>query len=100
MTRAGLVGLCIVACVTAVAPAGAQSVEQFYRSNQLVFLVGHDAGGGYDLYTRTLARHIVKHIPGQPTTVVKTMPGAGGIKMINHLYSGAPQDGSTFGISD
>ncbi len=80
--------------------AGAQSVEQFYKSNQLVFLVGHDAGGGYDIYTRTLVRHLVKHIPGQPTAVVKTMPGAGGLRMINHLFSGAPRDGSTFGISD
>jgi tripartite-type tricarboxylate transporter receptor subunit TctC len=80
--------------------AGAQSVEQFYKANQLVFLVGHDAGGGYDLYTRTLLRHLVKHIPGQPSAVVKTMPGAGGLRMINHLFSGAPRDGSTFGISD
>src|SRR5262245_60496791 len=100
MIRLKLIALCFLACVSAAAPAHAQSVEQFYRSNQLVFLVGHDAGGGYDIYTRTLARHIVKHIPGQPTAVVKTMPGAGGLKMINHLYAGAPQDGSTFGISD
>ncbi|SRR6266545_1264447 len=100
MTAVKLASLCILAWVSAVAPARAQSVEQFYRSNQLVFLVGHDAGGGYDIYTRTLARHIVRHIPGQPTAVVKTMPGAGGLKMINHLYAGAPQDGSTFGISD
>src|SRR5262245_45362373 len=100
MRRAALFGLCIAVSVGAVAPAQAQSVEQFYRSNGLVFLVGHDAGGGYDIYTRTLVRHIVRYIPGQPAAVVKTMPGAGGLKMINHLYSGAPQDGSTFGISD
>src|SRR5215212_8609682 len=80
--------------------AFAQSVEQVYKLNQLVFLVGHDAGGGYDVYTRTLARHMVKFIPGNPTIVVKTMPGAGGLKMINHLYSSAPRDGSIFGISD
>jgi tripartite-type tricarboxylate transporter receptor subunit TctC len=98
MATIKLASLCIAVCMGAVAPA--QSVEQFYRSNQLVFLVGHDAGGGYDIYTRTLARHIVRYIPGQPTAVVKTMPGAGGLKMINHLYAGAPQDGSTFGISD
>src|SRR5215471_18121891 len=100
MSKGGLIGLCVLGCVTTIAPARAQSVEQFYRTNQLVFLVGHDAGGGYDLYTRTLARHIVKHVPGQPTAVVKTMPGAGGLKMINYLYASAPQDGSTFGISD
>lgn len=92
-----MIGLCMAA---ATSEAAAQSVEQFYRGSQLVLLVGHDAGGGYDLYTRTLARHIGRHIPGQPAAVVKTMPGAGGLKMINHLYAGAPQDGSTFGISD
>ena len=92
-------GLCLLGCSASV-PASAQSVEQFYKSNQLVFLVGHDAGGGYDVYTRTLAHHMVKFIPGNPTIVVKTMPGAGGLKMINHLYSSAPRDGSTFGISD
>jgi tripartite-type tricarboxylate transporter receptor subunit TctC len=86
--------------LSAIAPAQAQSVEQFYRGNQLVLLVGHDAGGGYDLYSRVLSHHIGKHIPGNPTVVVKTMPGAGGLKMITHLYSTAPQDGSTFGISD
>jgi tripartite-type tricarboxylate transporter receptor subunit TctC len=83
-----------------VASADAQSVEQFYKTNQLVFLVGHDAGGGYDMYTRTLARHMVKFIPGHPNIVVKTMLGAGGMKMINYLYATAPRDGSTFGISD
>ncbi len=81
-------------------PSSAQTVEQFYKSNQLVFLVGHDSGGGYDVYTRTLARHLVKHIPGHPNIVVKNMLGAGGLRMINHLYAQAPRDGSTFGISD
>lgn len=90
----------LLTCGTDPRLAFAQSVEQFYKSNQLVFLVGHDAGGGYDIYTRTLVRHLVRHIPGQPTAVVKTMPGAGGLRMINHLFSGAPRDGSTFGISD
>lgn len=80
--------------------AFAQSVEQFYKQNQLILLVGHDAGGGYDVYTRTIARHIVNHIPGHPTVVVKNMLGAGGLKMINYMYTSAPRDGSTFGISD
>ena len=42
-------------------------------------------------------RHMVKHIPGQPTAVVKTMPGAGGVRMINVMYATAPRDGTTFG---
>ena len=92
-------GICFIGCSTTL-PASAQSVEQFYKSNQLVLLVGHDSGGGYDVYTRTLARHMVKHIPGHPNIVVKNMLGAGGLRMINHLYAAAPRDGSTFGISD
>jgi tripartite-type tricarboxylate transporter receptor subunit TctC len=95
----GFFGLCILGCAV-VSTANAQSVEQFYKSNPLVFLVGHAAGGGYDVYTRTLARHMVKYIPGHPTIIVKNMLGAGGITMINHLYTTAPRDGSTFGISD
>jgi tripartite-type tricarboxylate transporter receptor subunit TctC len=81
-------------------PATAQSVEQFYKANQLVLFVGHDSGGGYDVYTRTLARHMAKHVPGRPHIVVKNMLGAGGLRMINYLYAQAPRDGSTFGISD
>jgi tripartite-type tricarboxylate transporter receptor subunit TctC len=95
-----LLAVLIGAVIGTAAPASAQSVEQFYKSNQLILLVGHDAGGGYDVYTRTLARHMVKHIPGHPNIVVKNMLGAGGLKMINHLYAVAPRDGSTFGISD
>ncbi len=99
--KRGFVATGLAAVVAGIcSPASAQSVEQFYRSNQLVFLVGHDAGGGYDVYTRTLARHIVNHIPGHPNVVVKDMPGAGGLKMINYMYTSAPRDGSTFGISD
>jgi tripartite-type tricarboxylate transporter receptor subunit TctC len=93
-------GFCVAAWVAAVAPASAQSVEEFYKANQLVFMVGHAAGGGYDLYSRTLARHIVKHIPGNPSAVVKTLPGAGGLRLINQIFAKGPADGSTFAISD
>jgi tripartite-type tricarboxylate transporter receptor subunit TctC len=95
-----------VALITALAaavltpPAAAQSVEQFYKSAQVQLLVGHDAGGGYDAYTRLLARHMQKRIPGNPSIVVKNVLGAGGLKMIDFLANGAPRDGSVFGISD
>ena len=81
-------------------PAPAQSVEQFYKSNQMTFLVGHGAGSGYDQYTRTLVRHMMKYVPGQPAAVVKTVPGASGMRMTNVLYASGPRDGSTFGIAD
>ena len=61
-------------------------------------IVGYSAGGGYDTYTRILARHLGKHIPGNPTIVVQNMPGAGSLKLANYLYNVAPKDGSTIGI--
>ena len=60
-------------------------------------VIGYAPGGGYDLYARTLARHIGRHIPGNPSIVVQNMPGAGSIKAANFLYAIAPKDGTTFG---
>ena len=51
-------------------------------------------GGGYDLYARTIARHLGQHIPGNPTIIPQNMPGAGGIAAANHIYSVAPKDGT------
>jgi tripartite-type tricarboxylate transporter receptor subunit TctC len=60
-------------------------------------VIGYAPGGGYDLYARTLARHMARRIPGNPTIVVQNMPGAGSIKAANYLYTIAPKDGLTFG---
>src|SRR4029077_14261499 len=80
-------------------PARAQgSVADFYRGRNLTVIVGYSAGGGYDTYTRILARHLPRHIPGNPSVVVQNMPGAGSLKLANYLYNVAPKDGSTIGI--
>jgi tripartite-type tricarboxylate transporter receptor subunit TctC len=78
-------------------PARADAVSDFYRGRTVNLVIGYAPGGGYDLYARTLARHIGRHIPGNPTVVVQNMPGAGSIKAANYLYKVAPKDGSTFG---
>jgi tripartite-type tricarboxylate transporter receptor subunit TctC len=78
-------------------PAGADSTEGFYRARTLTVLIGHSAGGGYDLYARTLARFLGRHIPGQPVVVPQNMPGAGGLRLANYLYAVAPKDGSVIG---
>lgn len=75
----------------------AQSVEAFYKSRPLTIVIGFTAGGGYDLYGRTLGRHIGQHLPGNPNVIVQNMPGAGSLKAINFLYNQAPKDGSTIG---
>ena len=55
--------------------------------------IGVAAGGGYDAYSRTLARHITRHIPGNPQMVAKNYTGAGGMRMLNGLYNVVPQTG-------
>ena len=60
------------------ASARAQSVEDFYRGKTISMVVSSSPGGGYDALSRTLARHLGKHIPGNPMVVVRHMPGAGG----------------------
>jgi tripartite-type tricarboxylate transporter receptor subunit TctC len=80
-----------------VQPAAAQSVEEFYKGKTISLLIGFSVGGGYDLYARHLARHIGKHIPGNPTVIPQNMAGAGSLRAASFLYSAAPKDGSVFG---
>ena len=78
--------------------AQAQSPAEFYKGKNVDLYIGYSVGGGYDLYARVLARHIGRHIPGNPTVVVKNMEGAGSLRLANWLYRVAPKDGSVFGI--
>jgi tripartite-type tricarboxylate transporter receptor subunit TctC len=71
--------------------------ENFYKGKTVRIIVGASAGGGYDTYSRTLARHMGKHIPGNPSLVVDNMPGAGFLISANHLYKVAKPDGLTIG---
>src|SRR5258708_1585338 len=77
------------------APAGA---DDFYKGKTITLVVANAAGGGYDLYARLLARHMGRHIPGEPGLVVKYQPGAGGMLMANAIYGTAPRHGLTIGL--
>ena len=79
-------------------PSAAQSVAEFYKGKQITIIVGSSPGGGYDAQGRLVARHLSKHIPGNPGMVVQNMPGAGSLQATNHLYNLAPKDGTTMGI--
>jgi tripartite-type tricarboxylate transporter receptor subunit TctC len=80
-------------------PVRAQTpVAEFYRGKTVTLIVGYSAGGGYDTYARVLARHIGKHIPGNPAVVVQNMPGAGSLRAANYLYNVASKDGLTIGM--
>ena len=79
-------------------PASAALAQQpFYQGKTVRIIVGAAAGGGYDTYSRTIARHIGKHIAGNPTFVVENMPGAGFLIAANHTYRVAKPDGLTIG---
>jgi tripartite-type tricarboxylate transporter receptor subunit TctC len=73
----------------------AQTVEAFYRSRSITMLIGSGAGGGYDTYARIFARHMAKHIPGNPTIIAKNMPAAAGLAAASTLYTTADKDGAT-----
>jgi tripartite-type tricarboxylate transporter receptor subunit TctC len=71
---------------------------EFFGGKTVTILVGSQAGGGYDLYARVLAQFLGRHIPGQPTVLVKNMPGAGGLRGARNLASLAPKDGTALGL--
>ena len=77
--------------------AQAQSVAEFYRGKRINLVTSASVGGGYDQYARLLAKHMPRHIPGEPAIMVQNMVGAEGIRAANYLYNVAPQDGSVIG---
>ena len=88
-----------VAVPLSVAPAAAQTPADFYKGKTVSILMGTGPGGSYDLYGRTIAEHLGRHIPGQPNIVVEHMPGAGGVVAGNHIYGPGAQDGSKILLS-
>jgi tripartite-type tricarboxylate transporter receptor subunit TctC len=75
-------------------PAAADPIADFYKGKNVAIVVGYSAGGGADLWARFLARHLGRHIPGNPNVIVQNMPGGSGFRAINHVYAVAPQDGT------
>ncbi len=96
-TRAGLLWLTVLILALAVGPRAAAGQDDFYRGKTLRIVVGFSAGGGFDTFARTLARHMTRHIPGNPTIIVENMPGAGSLIAANHVYKVAKPDGLTIG---
>jgi tripartite-type tricarboxylate transporter receptor subunit TctC len=97
--RVTLIGLASVLPCT-IAPAGAQTVEQFYTGKTISFIVGAGAGGSYDIYARTLATHMPKYIPGKPAIIVKMAGGVGGgIGTSIQVEHSAPKDGTVMGMT-
>jgi tripartite-type tricarboxylate transporter receptor subunit TctC len=89
--------LVLLSVVVGASGQPAYSAAPFYEGKAVRMIVGTAPGGGYDTYTRLIARHFGKYIPGSPTIIVDNMPGAGGLVAANHLFKVAKPDGLTVG---
>lgn len=76
-----------------------KALAEFYRGKTIKIVVGHGAGGGYDIYSRLFAKYLGKYLPGTPTVIVENMPGAAGMVALNHVYNVAPRDGTVISHS-
>jgi tripartite-type tricarboxylate transporter receptor subunit TctC len=97
MCRSYLLSLCVFAAAYA-SQAKADAVADFYKGRAVTVVVSSSAAGGYDTLARALARHMGKHLPGNPAFIVRNMPGAGGMTATNFLYNNADKDGSVIGL--
>ncbi len=75
-------------------PVAADEIADFYKGRSVNIVVGHEPATGFDIYARVLARHLGRHIPGNPNIVVQNMTGASGLTAANWLYNVAPKDGT------
>ena len=98
LIRIPRIAAAVVAVSMVAASAQSQPADQFFARKTITISIGYTAGGSYDLYGRLIARHLGKHIPGNPTVVAQNMPGAGSLKAANYLFSAAPKDGAALGV--
>jgi tripartite-type tricarboxylate transporter receptor subunit TctC len=94
MVRA--VAVLALASFSCAMPAHAQAPADFFKGRNIELYIGYSVGGAYDLYARVLARHLGKHVPGNPAIVPRNMEGAGSLRLANWLYNVAAKDGTAF----
>ena len=95
--RIGLPGTAIFALVLT-SPIAAQPAGESLAGKSVSIIIGFGAGGGYDLWGRTVGRHIGRHLPGAPTVIPQNMPGAGSYAAASYIFNIAPKDGTVLGI--
>jgi tripartite-type tricarboxylate transporter receptor subunit TctC len=94
LAHASIAAMVLIGCSDR---GGAQTPADFFKGRTVDLYIGYSVGGGYDVYARMIARHMGRHIPGNPTIIPKTMEGAGSIRLANWLYNVAPRAGTAFG---
>src|SRR5437762_1347356 len=97
--NAPVFGFVCTVFLLAAAPAGAQTVEEFYRGKTVNFIIGYPPAGAPDIYARLVARHLGKYIPGEPAIIARNMFGAGSLLAANHLFNAAARDGTILGLT-
>ena len=96
--RLGILGCVGVFLLLApISHGNAQSPADFYKGKSVEIYIGYSVGGAYDIYARTIARHLGKHIPGNPTIIAKNMEGAGSLRLANWLYNVGSKEGTVMG---
>ncbi len=98
IARSALLSLAVAVSLQGGA-AQAQAVTPFYKGKMIEIIVGFPPGAYNDVYSRLLASHMGKYIPGNPQFVIRNMPGAGSFLAVNHIYKSAPRDGTTIGLA-
>ncbi|HEY6254192.1 MAG TPA: hypothetical protein VIY51_00185 [Xanthobacteraceae bacterium] len=93
-----LPGIILAAALAAPAPAAADQVADFYRGKSISLYVSFPPGGGYDIYARVLVPYFTRHVPGNPSVVIKNMEGGSGVKAASYISTITPQDGTSLGL--
>ena len=96
--QVGLPGIAIFSLLLLTTPVAAQPAGDTLAGKSVPMIIGFGPGGGYDLWGRTVGRHIGKHLPGTPSVVPQNMPGAGSYAAASHIFNVAPKDGTVLGI--
>ena len=96
--RARLAGGAIFSLLLLTTPVAAQPGGDTFAAKSVAMIIGFGPGGGYDLWGRTVGRHIGRHLPGAPTVIPQNMPGAGSYAAASYIFNIAPKDGSVLGI--
>jgi len=98
LNRARVATLAAAAVTLLPQVVAAQPADQFFKGKTINLYIGFGGGGTYDYYGRLVARFIGRHIPGEPTVIAQSMPGSGGLRAANYLFSAAPKDGTAVGV--
>ena len=93
----GVVAAGLAAALTASA-VQAETVADFYQGKTVSIVIGASMGGSYGMYSQLVARHLPRHIPGNPAMIVQARPGAGGVVALNYMHNVAPRDGTVMSM--